>query len=451
MTPQASTASAPAAPGKSNSETAEPSKSAALFERAKRVLPGGVSRNTVLRSPHPAYAAYGKGCRVTDIDGVTRIDFSNNMAGLVHGHAYAPIVEAVKAQVERGSAFMLATEAEVIHAEHMVSRSPGFGKIRFVNSGTEAVMGAIKAARAFTGKPKIAKAEGAYHGGYDYAETSQTAAPSNWGCIDHPNSVPVVHGSPKGAMDDVVVFPFNDVKRTLALLDANRDQLACVMIDLMPHRVGLHPADDAFVHALREWTSKNGVLLLLDEVITFRTEVGGLQQRYGITGDITTMGKVIGGGFPVGAIAGRDDIMDIMDPSGKNYLYPLSGTYSANPITMTAGYIAMRDFDAKAVARLNALGDRARAGIEEAIKRTGACACVAGAGSMFRVHMKPTVPHSFREAHATPEESARLKALLDHLHHEGFIMVGTGTGMLSTPMTETEVDALVGAIEAGLR
>lgn len=426
-------------------------KSIALFERAKRVLPGGVSRNTVLRSPHPTYAAYGKGCRVTDIDGVTRIDFSNNMAGLIHGHAYPPIVEAVKAQLERGSAFMMATEAEVIHAEHMVSRSPGFDKIRFVNSGTEAVMGAIKAARAFTGKAKIAKAEGAYHGGYDYAETSQTAAPSNWGSIDHPNSVPVVRGSPRGAMDDVVVIPFNDVKRTLALLDANRDALACVLIDPMPHRIGLHPADDSFMHALREWTAKNGVLLVLDEVITFRTEVGGLQQRYGITGDLTTMGKGMGGGFPVGAIAGRAEVMDIMDPGGKNFLFPLAGTYSANPITMTGGYIAMRDFDAKAVARLNALGDRARAGIAEAIKRKGACACVAGAGGMFRIHLKAQVPQSYRDAHATAEEGARLKVLLDHLHDEGFIVVATGTCILSTPMTETEIDALVAAVERGLK
>ena len=346
---------------------------------------------------------------------------------------------------------MMATEQEVLHAEHICSRSAGFHKIRFVNSGTEAVMAALKAARAFTGRPKIAKVEGAYHGGYDYVETSQGSSPANWGSIDHPNRVPLVHGSPQSAMEDVVIIPFDDVERSLAILDEHRGDLACVLLDLMPHRVGLKPASKAFVTAMREWTAKNGALLVLDEVITFRTEYGGAQQGYGIEGDLTALGKMIGGGFPVGALAGRHDVMAVLDPGAPKLLFPLSGTFSANPVTMTAGRVAMEHFDPKAVARLNALGDRVRHGIAEAILRTKAPASVTGGGSMFRVHMKGSVPANYREAYTTPEENKRLKMMLEHLFAEGFLMVGTCTGMLSTPMTESEIDALVAAFESGFK
>ncbi|MEY2715141.1 MAG: hypothetical protein RIT24_1484 [Planctomycetota bacterium] len=434
-----------------NAATATTSRSAELFERAKKVMPGGVSRNTVLWSSVPPYVAYGKGCRVTDIDGVTRVDFANNVASLIHGHAYGPVVEAVAAQLAHGTAFMMATEQEVLHAEHICSRSAGFHKIRFVNSGTEAVMAALKAARAFTGRPKIAKVEGAYHGGYDYVETSQGSSPANWGSVDHPNRVPLVHGSPQSAMEDVVIIPFDDIERSLAILDEHRGDLACVLLDLMPHRVGLKPASKAFVTAMREWTAKNGALLVLDEVITFRTEYGGAQQGYGIEGDLTALGKMIGGGFPVGALAGRHDVMAVLDPGAPKLLFPLSGTFSANPVTMTAGRVAMEHFDPKAVARLNALGDRVRHGIAEAIQRTKAPASVTGGGSMFRVHMKGSVPANYREAYTTPEENKRLKMMLEHLFAEGFLMVGTCTGMLSTPMTESEIDALVAAFESGFK
>ncbi|MFI4898218.1 MAG: aspartate aminotransferase family protein [Phycisphaerales bacterium JB059] len=426
------------------------SRSAELFERAKRVLPGGVSRNTVLRSPHPAYADFGEGCRVTDIDGVTRIDFSNNMASLIHGHACPEIVGAVREQVGRGTAFMMATEIEVEYAELLCSRAESFEKIRFVNSGTEAILVMLKASRAFTGRAKIAKAEGAYHGGYDYAEVSQAPNPETWGSPDRPNSVPLAHGTPPAALSDVVVIPYNDTDRAIRILDEHRAELACVLLDLMPHRVGLNPATPEFVGAIRDWTRRNGSLLVIDEVITFRTEFGGLQERYGLIPDLTAMGKMIGGGFPVGAVAGRAEVMDVMNPSGDRYLFPHSGTFSANPVSMTAGYQAMKKFDRPTIARLNALAERAIEGIEQAARETGARACVTGAGSMFRVHMKSTPPRNFREAFTTPEENARLKVLLDHLFEEGHVMINTCTAMLSTPMTEAEIDALVASVRTGL-
>jgi len=430
--------------------TAQTTHSAELFERAQRVMPGGVSRNTVLRAPHPAYADYGEGCRVVDLEGVSRIDFSNNMCSLIHGHADPDTVRAVTGQLGRGSAFMMATEAEVEYAEHLCSRNPGFEKMRFVNSGTEALMVCLKTARAHTGRPMIAKIEGAYHGGYDYAEVSQAPKPESWGHIDRPASVPLVHGTPQSALDHVVILPFNDTDRAIARLNEHADELACVLLDLMPHRVGLNPIEPEFARALADWTDRNNALLVLDEVITFRSEYGGLQSRYDIRADLTAMGKFIGGGFPVGALAGRAEVMDTMNPRGARYLFPHSGTFSANPISTVAGLTAMRKFDAGAIDRLNALAQRAVAGIGAAIERTGARACVTGTGSMFRVHMKPTAPRNYREAHTTPEENARLGALLDHLFDHGCIMINTCTAALSTPMTEAEIDHLVAAMESGL-
>jgi len=426
-------------------------QSESLYAKALELLPGGVSRNTVLREPYPPYAAYGEGCRLTDIEGVTRLDFSNNMASLLHGHACPAIVNAVTEQLQRGSAFTMATEIEVRYADFLISRSPSFEKIRFVNSGTEAIMASLKASRAFTGKPKIAKAEGAYHGQYDYAEVSQTPNPETWGDIDHPNSVPVAHGTPNSALDDVVIIPFNDTTRAIAILDQHKDSLACVLLDLMPHRVGLRPADPSFVEAIREWTDNHNVLLVFDEVITFRTEVGGLQQQYNVTPDLTALGKAIGGGFPVGAIAGRKQVMDVMNPLAENVLFPHSGTFSANPITLTAGLESMKLFDATAIERINTLAQRAIDGIERAIKETGTTACVTGAGSMFRIHMKEQAPKNFREAYMSPEENAKLKILLDHMFDENFLMINTCSAVLSTPMTESEIDELVEAVKRGLQ
>ena len=427
------------------------SASAKLYARALELLPGGVSRNTILRKPHPLYVDHASGCRVTDIEGVERIDFSNNMASLVHGHAHPTVVAAVTEQLQKGTAFSEATEIEVRYAEHLVSRNDHFEKLRFVNSGTEAVMGALKAARAFTGRSKIAKVEGAYHGGYDYAEVSQNAKPENWGPADAPTSVPVAYGTPPAALAEVIVIPYNDVERALAILDRHKGELACVLLDLMPHRVGLRPADGDFVRAIRNWTRADGALLVLDEVITFRCHYGGAENWYDLTPDLTALGKILGGGFPVGAIVGRAEVMDVMNPLGDRVLFPHSGTFSANPISMSAGLATMEMFDEVAVKRVNLLAARAREGIAEVIASTGVRACVTGGGSLFRVHFKASPPTNYREAFATPEESRQLGLLLDHLFEQGFLMINTCTAAVSTVTGEPEIDGLVAAIESGFR
>ena len=414
-------------------------------------MPGGCSRNTVLRKPHPLYAARGEGCYLTDIEGVRRIDFANNMASLIHGHAHPAIVDAVSSQLHLGTGFTMATEAEIVYAEHLCGRAPSFEKIRFVNSGTEAVMSALKASRAYTGRAKIAKAEGAYHGLYDYAEVSQNPGPSTWGAINRPASVPVAHGTPASALGDVVVIPFNDADRAIAILEQNTEDLACVLIDLLPHRVGLIPAQADFVHRLRQWTQDNNVLLVCDEVITFRNNFGGAQASYDIEPDLTAMGKMIGGGFPVGALAGSDEVMNVMDPLADKVLFPHSGTFSANPVTMTAGRIAMELFDPPAIDRLNRLGKQARASIREAIAAADVPACVTGAGSMFRIHMKPKPPCNYREVYDLAGEDALRKDFLDFALSKGIFLVGTCTGMLSTPMTAREIDRLAEVTEGAFK
>jgi len=280
-----------------------------LYDRACAVLPGGISRNTVFRLPHPDYLQSASGCYLTDVDGNEYIDFANNMAALIHGHTHPAIEVAVIEQLKKGTACTFATEAELKLAELLCQRVNGFEKIRFVNSGTEAVMAMIKAARAFTGRPKIAKAEGAYHGTYDFAEVSQTSNPSNWGDIESPRSNPQVYGTPSGVMDDVIIFPFNDIEKTIAVLDKNAGQIACVVIDPIPHRVGLVEATSEFIEAVFQWTRKNNALMVFDEVVTFRVNYGGAQQNYSCKPDLTALGKIIGGGFPVGAVTGRADIM----------------------------------------------------------------------------------------------------------------------------------------------
>ena len=426
-------------------------KSARLFERAQQVMPGGCSRNTILRKPHPVYAQKGEGCYVTDIEGVKRIDFANNVASLIHGHAHPAIVESIKKQMENGSAFSVGTEIEVEYAEQLVSRSPNFEKLRFVNSGTEAVMSCIKAARAYTGRPKIAKVEGSYHGLYDYAEVSQTAKPDNWGDTDAPKSVPVAFGTPPSALDDVVIIPFNDPERAIAILDENKDKIAGVLLDLLPHRIGVIPASDSFVDALRLWTSSNNAALIFDEVITFRTNYAGAQQTYAARPDLTALGKMIGGGFPVGAIAGRANFLEVMNPLNGPAKFPHYGTFSANPITLTAGSVAMSMFDEAAVINLNNLASKARDGIQEAINLAGVPACVTGCGSMFRIHLKETPPTTYRNAYVGPEEQRSLSVLLDHFFDHGLMMVETCSGLLSTPMTQAEIDHLCQVTLEGLQ
>jgi glutamate-1-semialdehyde 2,1-aminomutase len=432
---------------KSNGDTSK-----AIYDRAVGVLTGGVSRNTIFRKPHPYYVASANGSYIKDIDGTERLDFANNMASLIHGHSHPAIVNAVTDQLKKGSAFTMGTEVEVAFAELLTSRSPMFEKIRFMNSGTEAVMTMIKASRAYTGKFKLAKAEGAYHGTYDYAEISQTANPSNWGDINKPNAVPVVQHTPKGISDDVVIFPFNDIERTIHILEQNADQIACVLIDPVPHRIGLFPATNEFIEAIYNWTRKNKTILAFDEVVSYRVNYAGAQCNYSVKPDLTALGKIIGGGFPIGALAGKSEIMEVLDPRGTFLKHPHSGTFSANPISTTAGRVAMELFDEQAVLNLNALAMTARKQIEESIIIADVPVCITGAGSMFKLHFQDKVPNTYREAYQNKETRALVTELLDYLFlKENIIMINTLACMFSTTLTQKNIDRLSEALLRGLK
>ncbi len=426
------------------------SRSKAAHERARASLPGGNTRSTVFMTPYQIYAERGEGCRVIDLDGVSRIDCINNFTSLIHGHAHPAIVESACVQMRLGSAPGLPTMAEIELAELLCARVASVERARFSNSGTEAVMNALKAARAFTGRPKIAKCEGAYHGSYDYAEVSLETQPESWD-QGPPASVAYAKGTPQGVLEDVVTIPFNDVDGAVSLIRAHGAELACVLLDPMPNRAGLVPADRAYVQALREVTREVGALLVFDEVITFRLGHGGAQPLWGVEADMTVFGKIMGGGFPVGATGGRAEVMAVFDPSEGRPALPAGGTFSANPVTMRAGIAAMELLDHAAFERLDAMGETLRSGIDEVFRRNGVPGGATGLGSLLKIHFTDRPVRDYRSAQLGAAEAARQAAFFRALLNEGVLMASYGLMALSTPMTDDDVHAILAAISASLR
>ena len=425
------------------------SQSQATYQRALASLPGGNSRTTIFMKPYPIYAARGEGCRVWDLDGAGYIDCINNFTSLIHGHAHPTLIEAATKQLQLGSAFGLPTESEIDLAELLVERLPAVDQVRFANSGTEAVMMALKAARAFTGRPKIAKCEGAYHGSYDYAEVSLDPAPEAWG-RNAPVSVAYAKGTPDNVLADVVAIPFNDVDAAVALIREYGPELACVLVDPMPNRAGLAPADKAYLDALRAVTREVGALLIFDEVITFRLGFRGAQGLWDIEPDLTTLGKIIGGGFPVGAIAGRSEFMAVFDPRDGKPALPHGGTFSANPVTMRAGIAAMQLLDDAAFARLEAIGQTVRDGIDAAFRRHRLAGGTVGLGSLLKVHFADRPVRDYRSAYMTEVEAKRLAVFNLGLLNRGVLAAGYGLMALSTPMIDADVDNIIAAASGAL-
>ena len=425
------------------------SASRILYERALASLPGGNSRTTVFMKPYPIYAARGAGCRVWDIDGNRYIDCINNFTSLIHGHAHPALIEAATMQLSLGSAFGLPTESEIELAELLVSRLPSVHQVRFTNSGTEAVMMALKAARAFTGRPMIAKCEGAYHGSYDYAEVSLDPVPDAWG-RNAPVSVAYAKGTPEKVLEDVVTIPFNDVESAVSLIREHGRELACVMVDPMPNRAGLAPADKPYLDALRQVTREVGALLIFDEVITFRLGYRGAQGLWDIDPDLTTLGKIMGGGFPVGAIAGRKQFMAVFDPSHGKPALPHGGTFSANPVTMRAGLAAMELLDESAFQRLDRIGERVRTGIDAAFARCGLPGGTVGLGSLLKVHFADRPIRDYRSAYPSEQEARRQAIFNLGLLNRGVLAAGYGLMALSTPMTDEDIDLIIAAASAAL-
>ncbi len=426
------------------------SRAGELYERARKVMPGGNSRTTVYQAPYPPYAIEGRGAVIVDADGQERYDFLNNYTSLIHGHADPDITAAVIEQLPRGVAFAMPTEHEVRLAELLASRVPSVEQIRFTNSGSEAVMIAIKGARAYTGRGKIMKFEGSYHGSYDFAEVSMTPPPDTWDMAEPP-SLPYSAGTPQGVLDNVIVSRLNDLALTERLIDEHWGDLAAVLIDPMPMRAGLIPADLPFLTALREMTRARGIVLIFDEVIALRTAYGGTQSLLGITPDLTTMGKIIGGGFPVGAVGGSAEVMSVFDPRVGAPKAPHGGTFNANPITMVAGLAAMEKMTPAEYDRLATLGAQLREALAEALDGARIPGQITGAGSLFQIHLHDRPIRDYRGSVPTAAERVRVATLHRGLMAHGIITAPSLMGCLSTPMGEPEIDAFVDAFVAAAR
>ena len=420
-----------------------------LYERASRVMPGGNTRHSLALAPYPIYARSGSGCRITDVEGEERVDFLNNYTSLILGHAHPQVTPAVERRATLGTAFTMPTPEEVELAELLASRVAYVEQIRFCNSGTEAVMLAIKAARAFTGRPKIAKFEGAYHGLYDYAEVSEGPTPGDWGQADSPVSI-TEPGTPESVARDVIVLPWNRPEACRKLIEQNRHDLAAVLVDPMPLGIGMIAPRPGFLSFLREETARHGIVLIADEVLNFRLDYHGACHASGITPDLATFGKIIGGGFPVGAVSGLKRVMSVFDHTGALKVHH-GGTFNANPVTIVAGLETMRQMTPEAFHRLNALGDYVRDRLRRLFRDTARPAQVCGAGSMFVAHLTGEELIDFRSLRGFSRNNPIYGGLCHKLLEYGFILSPRGIfGCLSTPMSEAELDGLVEALGRAL-
>ncbi|MBM4186676.1 MAG: aspartate aminotransferase family protein [Gemmatimonadetes bacterium] len=417
-----------------------------LYQEATQYLPGGTSRIHYWFDPYPIFARSGRGCRLTDVDGVERIDFLNNMTSLIHGHAHPAINAAIRDQLERGTAFSEPTESEVALAKLIVDRVKSVERIRFGNSGTESVMLGVKLAREFTGRDKIAKFEGFYHGYYDYVQTSVRSTPANWGPAGEPATTANSGGLSSSVLGEVVTFPFNDLDAAERLLTKCGSSIACFLVDPLASQAGGPVPGSGYLDGLTQLCRKHRVVLLYDEVVSFRLASGGGQEKFGGTPDLTAFGKIIGGGLPVGAIGGRADIMALLDPSHGPPRVLSGGTFSGNPLTMTAGRVALELLTPEEFARLDRLGVRIREGVNRIFADAGEPFRMAGQGSLCRLNptAEPVTDYrSLVQSAASPERMARLHR---HLLDQGMIIARMGMACLSTPMGEAEIDDFIRAV-----
>jgi glutamate-1-semialdehyde 2,1-aminomutase len=282
-------------------------RSAALHEAARRVMPGGDTRTVAFHAPYPLVITQGRGCRVQDADGRTYVDLLNNYTSLIHGHAHSAVVAAVSERLPFGTAFPAPNEAQTRLAQIIVDRVASVDMVRFCNSGSEAVMNALRAARAFTNRDLIVKMEGGYHGTYDDVEVSVRPDPRDpaAGPDRAPTAVLGTRGVPENTIDNVLVTPLNDIEAVERLMRERGTEIAAVIVEPVMGSAGMLPGDQAFVEALRALTLEHEALLIFDEVMSFRLEPGGMQQHYRVRPDLTTFAKIIGGGFPVGGFGGR--------------------------------------------------------------------------------------------------------------------------------------------------
>lgn len=435
--------------------------SRALFARAERVLVEGVSspsRGPAHFSPYPLFMRHGEGAEIVDVDDNRYVDIMMAFGALIHGHSHPRLVSALQQAAEHGALFATASEVEVELAERLQQMIPSAERVRFANTGTEAAMGALRLARGYTGRDKILKFEGHYHGWSDAFSVSSNALPGNVaGHRNAPVPIPDSSGIPAGALQDTVVVPWNDADAAERALRAHPGQIAAIVSEPVMANMGVIPPEPGFLEALRTLADDHGTLLYLDETVTgFRLAPGGGQERFGVTPDISTFGKALGGGVPVAAIVGRADIMDAL--SGGRVLH--YGTHNANPVLLA---VALASVDlllsdaAAAFSRLDALAGKLVAGLRAAISDAGVPALVQHVGPMLQVlFLRPGsegVEH-IRDArdfgaHVDPARFNRFAHAL--FEHGVYLSPLPGLhSVLSTVHDETHVERILRAARAAL-
>ena len=421
-------------------------RSEQLFAQALTHIPGGVN------SPVRAFRAVGgqpffvnkaKGARVWDVDGHEYIDYVCTWGPSILGHAHPAIIQAVQQAAEHGTSFGIPNPLEVTMAKLICSAVPSVQKVRMCNSGTEATMSAIRLARGFTGRDKIIKFEGCYHGHVDSLLVKAGSGALTFG---HPDSA----GVPPSFTQHTVVLPFNDVEAVKAAFPANAGNIAGIILEPVPGNAGLYLPKPGYLEFLREITTTDGALLIFDEVMTgFRLGWGGAQQRFGITPDLSCFGKIIGGGLPVGAFGGRAEIMDCLAPLGPVYQ---AGTLSGNPLAMAAGIASLEELKSShAYERLESLGAELEVGMRKAARTAGVPVEFNRIGSMFCGYFSDRPVHNLDEAMRS--DRARFAKFFHGMLAEGIYFAPSQfeAGFLSTAHSETDIAKTIDAAAKVLR
>ncbi len=417
-------------------------RSSALFAEAEKVIPGGV--NSPVRAfkgvgGTPIFVKEAKGAYLYDEDGNKLIDYINSWGPMILGHAYQPVVDAVVSKAKKGTSFGMPTEIETEIAKLAVSMVPNIDKIRFVNSGTEACMSAIRLARGYTGKDKIIKFAGCYHGHSDSFLIQAGSGASTFGT---PNSPGVTAGTAK----DTLLAKYNDLNNVKQLIDANVNDIACVIIEPVAGNMGCIPPNANFLQELRSLCDQNNILLIFDEVMTgFRLAKGGAQELYNVKADIVCFGKVIGGGLPVGAFASRQEIMDFLAPVGPVYQ---AGTLSGNPLAMAAGLAMLKalDADKDVFVRLSHKTEYLHKGIAKVLDENNIDYTINRVGSMISIHFSKDSVIDFETAALGNNNT--FKAFFHGMLKEGIYIAPSAfeTWFITDALTYEDLDTTIKAV-----
>ncbi len=425
-------------------------RSAELGKEARAVFPGGDTRMSAHYGPYPLFMESASGARLIDVDGHELVDFMNNFTALIHGHAHPDVVKAVSEQMLRGSAHAAPTMSQIELARLIQQRVPSIEQLRFTASGSEATLMTLRCARAFTGRDVVMKMEGGYHGSYELAEASLVPIPGQAGPPEAPAILPIDASNSASLFDDVVICPYNDPEAARNLIAKHADRLAAVIVEPVLGSLGMVPATREFLQTLREATAAHDVLLVFDEVITFRLGLGGAQSEHGIVPDLTALGKIIGGGLPIGAFGGREELLRVFHPDERQPVMH-SSTFSGNAVSMAAGLAAMERVDASVIDHIGRLGDRLRAGFDRVFERVGVRGCATGAGSLTNLHFKRGNISNSRDTLAGIIAAGPVSAAL-HLTmlERGVFSASRHMYCASSAMQESDVDLAIDALEDAL-